>query len=300
MITKHFNLVCLLVSLVLSAAHAAIYSDEQLLGIGKKAFTKWGASKNAGEMIQILRDEFAPLDDAQRTRALVFWLYDLDANGKPGIRGRHPLPASSIEHAMREDPSLVSDPSELKHMMAGEKNGRKFYIMCFLADHFMRKHKADFVREISHMLHEHGPVAATEWGEMINPACGDASYIAYNAITNNLELMESNFVPPDKNLPYDARIPILVKWLKTNWPGCKELEDPGSPSSRIDRKTNAPQARPNKGTTTGNDAKGSAAATSKNPKEMPKALPVAMIAAALAVMVSLVWYFAKARSRWGK
>ncbi len=45
---------------------------------------------------------------------------------------------------------------------------------------------------------------------------------------------------------------------------------------------------------------GSTAARTNPALAIPKASPFAMIAAALAVMVSLVWYFAKARSRWGQ
>lgn len=295
MITKSFKVIFLLSALVLSTARAAAHTDEQLLEISKGAFAKWGASKNANDMVRIIREEFAPLDDAQRTRAMVFWLYDLDANAKPGIRGRHPLPASSIEHVMREDPTLVTDPSELKTMIAGENNGRKFYIMCSLSDHFMRKQKADFVREMSHMLYEHGPVAATEWGEMINPACRDTSYIAYNAITNNLDLLGSDFVSPDKNLPYETRIPMLVKWLKANWPGCEGLKIPGSQETRPDLKAVAQPERRNGGTVTANGPNAPARG-----EPLSKFPLYALAVAALAVMVSLVWYFAKARSRWGQ
>lgn len=197
MTAKAIRIVCLLAVLFTSlAAHAADYSDEQLLEIGKKAFERWAASKNSIQMVQILREEFAPLDDAQRTRAMVFWIYDLDAKSR--YPGKHPSPSSCIVYAMMNDRTLVTDPSELKRMIAAENDPRNFFIMCAPASQFISYEKADFVKELSHMLFVHGQVADSDWGEMITPAFKDASYVAYGMIVKNLGTLGAKFAPPGR------------------------------------------------------------------------------------------------------
>lgn len=210
-----------LLGLFASVCLAEEYSDTQLMETAKRIFTKSVAGKSAVKRIQIIRDEFAPLSQAQRTRAMVLWLYDLDAKSRRP--GQHVYPGSPIRNAMAEDPELLADPSELKRMIAAENDPRKFYIMSAPASQLMHKQKADFVVEMSHMLFRHGPVASTVHSDYYRPYYEDASYAAYVMITGNLHTLEAGFVPPDEKLPYEKRIPVLVDWLRHNWPGCEKL-----------------------------------------------------------------------------
>jgi len=214
----------LLVVLMIACCHpcnAEGVPDQKLLEIAHSAFDQSRAARNKNLGIQAIRDGMADLNDAEKTRAMALLIFDLDAKDHGRMRDN---PASLVEIALMEDPALIGDPAELKRMIAKEDGGRKFYILAAIAVQLMNSQKADFVAEMSPMLFRHGPVTKTSVdSEYYNEGLTDASFLAYGLIAKNLEILNTKFVPPDQSLPYTERIPILVKWLRENWPGCENL-----------------------------------------------------------------------------
>ena len=194
-------------------------NDEELLEIAKSAFAEKFSVKNQKLGIEGIRRALEPLDDAQKTRAMMLRIFDLDA--RDGGRMR-PNPSSSVTNHLLLDPSLIEDPTELKRMLAEERDPRRFYILSALASHFMSSKKIDFVKEISPMLFRKEPLAKMH-GEYYVHSLTNSAYFSYDLIVKNLKLVSADFIPPAESLPYEERIPILIEWLRENWPGCENL-----------------------------------------------------------------------------
>jgi len=171
----------------------------------------------------------AHLTDAEKTRAMALRIFDLDAKDNGRMRFNAP---SSIQHVLMDDPSLISDPAELKKMIASETNPRKFFILASMADHFMNTQKADFVAEMAPMLFRHEPVAKMV-GEYYLESLTNASFFSYGMIIQNLKILNADFIPAEEKLPYPDKISILVKWLKANYPGCENLGEKAASSQEL-------------------------------------------------------------------
>lgn len=212
-------LVCLFVSSVI--CHAQIKSDTELLIIAHKSFDRWRSAQSEESRIQVMREEMAGLSDAERTRAIALRIFDLDAT-EYGLK-RYNAPSYAVR-VLKEDPSFINDPKELKHLISQETDARRFFILATMANQLISSHNFDFVVEMAPMLFRSEPLANMP-GEYQVDSLNNASWFTYALIVKNLKALNADFVPPDENLPYPEKIPILVKWLRNNWPGCEALSD---------------------------------------------------------------------------
>jgi hypothetical protein len=195
-------------------------TDEELVKIAHQSHRIWMAETTAVRRTAAFRSSLQHLSDAERTRALILLTYDF-ATKKLGGRIMYNAP-SMIDQMIGNDPTLISDPAELKRMIAAETDSKKFYILVSMAGQLIESHKADFVLEMTPMLFRNEP-AADMGGEYYFESLSNVSFLAYGMITKNLKALNADFTPPDEKLPYKERIPVLVKWLKANWPGCENL-----------------------------------------------------------------------------
>lgn len=233
--TKLFKLLILLLFVSNVSCLAEEFSDKQLLEIALRAFDKRKAVKNQNLGIKAIREGMANLSDAQKTRAMALRIFDLDAKDQGRMRYNT---TSSLEHVLMDDPTLITDSAELKKMIANETDARKFFILSSMADQLMGDQKSDFVVEMSSMLFRHEPLAKMV-GEYYFESLSDASFFAYNIIVRNLKLLNADFIPPDEKIPYPEKIPILIQWLKANYPGCENLGE--TTTSQNLKKVDAPQ-----------------------------------------------------------
>ncbi len=228
---KLFKLVMIFIFIGSLFCQSEEHSDKQLLEIAQQAFAKRIAEKNENLAIEAIREGMVNLSDAEKTRAMALRIFDLDEKDHGRMRSNAP---SSVEHVLMDDPSLITDSTELKRMIANENDARRFYILSAMAVQLMNSHNGDFVVEISPMLFRHEPLATTNVdSEYYNQGLTDASFGAYGLIVKNLQLLNANFVPPDDKIPYAEKIPILVKWLKANWAGCENLGEKATSQGRI-------------------------------------------------------------------
>lgn len=217
--TNLFSFFAILAVFSVMHCRAEQLTDSQLLKISQNAFDQRRAVKSQILGKKAIQDGFAHLSDAQKTRAMVLRIFDLDANDNGRMRFNT---TSSMQNVLFGNPSLISDPTELKTMIKNETDARRFYILACMAGHFMRNYKSDFVVELAPMLFRHEPMAKIE-GEYYFKGLTDASFFTYGMITKNLRLLNADFIEPDENLPYPDKITILVKWLRENYPGCEQL-----------------------------------------------------------------------------
>ncbi len=218
---KLFNVLILLGFLSSLHCHGEVYSDKTLLEIAQHAFDKRKAVKNEKLGIEAIREGMANLSDAERTRAMALRIFDLDDKDQGRMRYNT---TSSVERVLKDDPSLITDPSELKKMIVNEKDARKLFVLVSMANQLMESQKSDFVLEVAPMLFRHEPLARMSVdSEYYFENLSDASFFAYGSVIRNLKILNANFIPPDNNLPYPDKILILVKWLKENYPDCEQL-----------------------------------------------------------------------------
>ncbi len=205
------------------SAQAEPLTEAQLGEIGRTAFERRKEARGDAARIQTMRDALGDLNDVEKTQVLAFYIFSRDA--KDGrMRAGYGAPAGDV---LMDDPSLITDPSELKRMLGAENDVRKFHLLSSMSEQIADAHKVDFIPEYSRMLFRHEPMAKMG-GEYIFENLTNASFFAYDGIVNNLKTLGAGFPPPDQELPYEERIPILVKWLKANWPGCDNLGMPES------------------------------------------------------------------------
>lgn len=204
-----------------SGGRAGAVSDADLLHTVTDATKRrLVAVLGGGEGAKVMQESLAHLSDAEKTRALALSVYELDKNRQFGMRYNTPF---LIVDLLEEDPSLITDPTELKAMIASETDARKFYILSSMARTLMDSIKGvDFIPEIAPMLYRNEPLAKMG-GEYVFERLEHASYFAYDVIGGNLRALGADFVAPDVNLPYPDRIPVLVRWLRENWKGCEGL-----------------------------------------------------------------------------
>lgn len=199
---------------------AKAISDEDLLITINDAIAKRYASHNQLKGIQIIQESLSHLSDAEKIRAMALEVYEMDKDRQFGMRYDTP---SLVTDMLGEDPLLIRDPSELKKMMANEKDPRRFFILASMAGKLMLSIKgADFIQEMSPMLFKHDPLARMG-GEYVFERLSNASFFTSDIITRNLKALNSSFPPPQEKLPYPEKVEILVKWLRENWKGCENL-----------------------------------------------------------------------------
>jgi hypothetical protein len=218
---KLFKLLISLAFLSSLLCRAEGYSDKDLLEIAQHAFDKRKAVKNEKLGIEAIREGMANLSDAERTRAMALRIFELDDKDQGRMRYNT---TSSVERVLKDDPSLITDSSELKRMIANEKDARKLFILASMANQLVESQKSDFVVEVAPMLLRHEPLARMSVdSEYYFETLSDASFFAYGMIVRNLKQLNADFIPADEKLPYPDKISILVKWLKENYPGCEQL-----------------------------------------------------------------------------
>lgn len=239
-------------------------TDEELVKI---AYQTYEALRAETEQIRIsaVRNSLEHLSDAERTRALALVTYDIAAK-KFGGRIMNNAP-SSVKIMLEDDPELISDPTELKRMIAAETDPKKFFILVSMANQLIISHKSDFVVEMTPMLFRHEPPTSTDPdSEYYTPGLSDVSFLAYGMITKNLKALNADFTPPDEKLPYEERIPVLVKWLKSNWPGCANLgENTAVAREMPEAKSEEGTSRPNKRPTSQPETSSSRSSGTNNP-----------------------------------
>jgi hypothetical protein len=221
-----FKLFVVLSLATFDACHAQMKSDTELLKIAHHAFDKWRSANSAENRIKVMREEMAGLSDAERTRAIALRIFDLDA-ADFGLK-RYNTPGSA-ERVLKEDPSLINDPGELKRLLSDETEVRRFYVLATMANQLISSHNSDFVVEMAPMLLRSEPLASMP-GEYQVESLTNASWFTYAIMVKNLKALNAGFVPPDDKLPYTDKVPALVEWLKNNWPGCESLGERNKPS----------------------------------------------------------------------
>lgn len=215
-------------------------TNEDLVEIANKAFlarNNAGGLTNKEEAVKAFSNEFQDLEDAQRLKALVLYLYDIDKSDS-----RWSMSSSifmGVAYALSDDPKFVSNWSSLRSMLASEKNPRKFFLLSRIAS-MAKSPDNDFVAERTHMLFADGRVAKEE-GEYTKAYAHDVSLYAYSAIVANLKALDAEFAPPPRTLPHEEQALILAKWLKEHWPGCGDLVMPTVARNKKDR--DAPDLR---------------------------------------------------------
>lgn len=217
---KLFNFFAVVILIGSSLCLANSISDQQLVELAKQSFTKVKSAKTEPECKAAISDTLGHLNDSEKTRALALRMFEFDKND-----GRLQYNADSVVmYVFRYNPSFITDPSQVKVMMMGETNPRRFYLLSSIAKHLMYTQKSDFVVEAAPMLFRHDPLARMNVdSEYYFESLSDASFFAYEMIVQNLKLVNASFIPPDEEMPYKEKIPILVKWLKMNYPGCENL-----------------------------------------------------------------------------
>ena len=217
--SKVFSLSVFYTLLLLVQAQAdSVITDDQLLLVGKTAFQHRKEVKGDDARILEMRKDLEHLSDSEKTRSLALYIFDRDSED-----GRMRAGASApVDWVLGDDPSLITDASELKKMLHDESDARRFYLLSGMAAHLSETQKADFIPEYARMLFRNEPLARMH-GEYIFHNLGNASFYAYDAIVTNLKSLNADFTPPEQELPYPVKIKTLIKWLKANWPGCEDL-----------------------------------------------------------------------------
>jgi len=227
--SKVFSLTVAYTLVFLIQAQAdSVMTDDQLRLVGKTAFQHRKEVKGDAARILEMRKDLGHLSDPEKTRVLALYIFDRDSED-----GRMRAGASApVDWVLGDDPSFITDASELKKMLHDESDARRFYLLSGMAAHFSDTQKADFIPEYARMLFRNEPLARMQ-GEYVFNNLENASFYAYDAIVNNLKALNADFNPPEQELPYSEKIKILIKWLKANWPGCEDL---------IQGNTTSPQA----------------------------------------------------------
>ncbi len=207
---------------VASITSAAEYTDNQLLEIGREAIRQRAEAKGAEREKEAFRKALQGLSDSQKIRAVAYRVLDSDNNPKYAMKSSNSMVAA---YALGQDQQLISDWSTLREMLREEKNPRKFYLLSGLTPWTRGDKRHDFVFEFTHMLFADGRVAKDE-GEYTREYAHDVSEYAYQAIVNSLRALGADFEPPPKDLPHEQQALILAKWLKANWPRCRDIEIP--------------------------------------------------------------------------
>lgn len=285
---KLFNVLILLGSLSSLLCHAESYSDKTLLEIAQHAFDKRKAVKNEKLGIKAIREGMANLSDAERTRAMALRIFNLDDKDQGRMRYNT---TSSVERVLKDDPSLIADPSELKRMIANEKDARKLFVLVSMAHQLMESQKSDFVLEMAPMLFRHEPLARMSVdSEYYFENLSDASFFAYGSVIRNLKILNADFIPPNEKLPYPDKILILVKWLKGNYPGCEQLGEKKTTTQDL-RKSNG-----NEKLDVRKEKRIPAQRENQSSKQVPALVPWWQISVTAAVLIMIAGVFFKLKS----
>jgi hypothetical protein len=218
-------------------------SDQQLVELVKLSFNKVKSAKTEPECKKAIIDTMGELNDSEKTRAIALMMFEFDRND-----GRFQYDAANVVmYIFRYEPLFITNPSPLKELMMRETDPRRFYLLSSIANQLMDTQKSDFVVETTPMLFRHEPLAKMV-GEYHFENLSDASHNSYRMIIKNLNLLNADFIPPDEQLPYPDKIAILVKWLKSNYPGCENLGEKAASSQELRgvQATERPAARQEK------------------------------------------------------
>jgi hypothetical protein len=216
-----------------------------LLEIAKKGFE---ARANAGGILNreasasAFRKPFEGLEDSQKIKSIVLYLYDIDkSDSKLSMSSAILMNPVS---ALADDHDFIKDWSSSRSMLKHEKDPRKFFLISKMISMSKNGANQDFIAERTHMLFADGRVTKKE-GEYTRSYANDVSKYAYDAIVHNLRVLDADFELPLESLSHEEKAVNLAIWLKNHWPGCQNMEIPErlkSDQKRPNRKNHGTQS----------------------------------------------------------
>lgn len=178
-----------------------------------------------------LRDKaFAGLDDGEKIRALVEWMFRKPPPHYYGI-------ASQAAKLLIAPEPVIKDYSELRHLISEETDSRRFYQLSMLS-YSAEKNGHDFMPDRARGLFMEG-VAADRGQSSTGHPLDSISKHFFSRITEELrdksQTFKDEIYPELVKLDLKERNLELAKWLKANWPGCEDIEIPGQAERRNHR-----------------------------------------------------------------
>lgn len=226
-----FSLLFLLV-LPAQAERESLVSEEVYLRINKcilDYYLPFVKSSNDSQAKTIREKAFAGLDDREKIRALAEWMFR-----KP-LPQYNSIPSQAKKLLIAKEP-VIQDYSELRRLMATETDSRRFYQLSTLS-YTAEKYGYDFMVDCAKGLFMEG-VAADRGQSTTDHPLQSISMNTFSRITQRLrdesQVYKEEVHPELVKLDLEARNLALAKWLKTNWPGCENLEIPDNSDSEKD------------------------------------------------------------------
>ncbi len=180
---------------------------------------------------------FEELSDSEKLRMIAAYLFH--------NTGNLPYGSDRIGTLLRTFPETIQDDSELRRLLSGEEDARRFFILKTLASHFASRRGSTYIPEMARMLLRNEPVYLKNSDSEYNgPVFHDVSRGTYESIVFQLKRLNASFeeIPEDRSdmeRNHVQRKLHLARWLKENWPGCEDLALPGA-----GRAVKGGQARP--------------------------------------------------------
>jgi hypothetical protein len=172
---------------------------------------------------------FAGLDDREKIRALAEWIFRTPPPHYYGI-------SSQAAKLLIAPEPVIKDYSELRRLMAGETDSRRFYQLYTLSS-YGERNGHDFMADRARGLFMEG-VAADRGQSATDHPLNSISDNSFSRISEQLRGESQTFkeeVFPDLiRMDPGERNLALARWLKANWPGCENLEIPEKDRKRID------------------------------------------------------------------
>lgn len=185
-----------------------------------------------------LHESFGHLSDSEKIDGLLFMVMKFESMNPMTYRTDISVPLT-----VRSADGFITDLTGLKNRLASEDDPRRFYLISKLGSILERQQKADLVSSRIHMLFSTGKVANISVdSEYYRPEFSDVGVYTYKSILYNLETLNSDYEVPPENPDLAGREKFesnridLARWLKSNWPGCEDLEIPGEAVERSKRK----------------------------------------------------------------
>lgn len=222
----HFRIVALLFTLASLAVTGAEFSDAELARVCGDALRAANSRGGGERRAEAFANALDGLSDSQKIRAFAAWAFETDE--MPGRSMSWELP-SHILYFTSLRPDIVTDWSEMRHLLRNEHDPRRFYLLSCMSGAAL---DADgLIPEKFRMLFAEGRVVR-DAGERTPEYAHSVAAYTYRNIVGTLSLRKATFERPPDSLPLEERIPILANWLRENWPGCAELEIPGEKRTR--------------------------------------------------------------------
>ncbi|MDA7888221.1 hypothetical protein N9A86_02410, partial [Akkermansiaceae bacterium] len=151
------------------------------------------------------------------------------------VKGNRAATGNLIVRALTSNKHWISDPSELRMLIANEDNPRHYYLMVRLGASICSERGVDLIPIYFNSLFRDGRVTKEE-GEYTPDFADDVSKFAYSRIASKLKKKGAEYVPLDLDgtllIPHEDQAEHLARWLVVNWPGCENfsLSDQNTPA----------------------------------------------------------------------